>query len=108
MLRKVHKNGHDLRPQSPDILAEAGRGSAVIRGVLIPAQFAGLWLNYQELTMSVADGDSSRGVSIGMGALLGRILLFTTGPVECDVGSPCGPTFSVPIKGRLISLGRRG
>jgi len=80
---------------------QIGRGVATIVGRLAPSAHAGTWLNWQALTLG-AQGDSSVGFGIGDGALAGKLMWFATGPVERVDESPCGPAFSVPLRGAII------
>lgn len=97
-------DGEEQNMANAEINPRIGRGNALIVGKLAPSSTNGKWFSWQELTLSVADGDRGQGIGIGTGALLGNLMLFSTAAVEKDVVSPCGPAYSVPLIGSIISL----
>jgi len=97
-------DGTEENTASAEFNPELGTGSATLLGRLSVDNDNGHWLYYQKLRLSMADGDSGHGIAIGAGAMLGKLMLFETGVVEEDVDSPCGPTFSVPLKGIVVGL----
>ncbi len=84
-------------PDSPVFTAD-------IRGRVTVDAVHGRWVFRQSVTAS-PEGDSSFGIGLGFGDLVGKIIVFETGSIVEITDSPCNVPFAAPLTGRVISFG---